>query len=74
MKSTKYGSVFFILWISAAQAADYAVTEPEKGAGTSPENNQSLGEYVDDAMITAKAKAALWDDAGLSLFDISVDT
>jgi hypothetical protein len=34
----------------------------------------TTGEYVDDASITTKVKAALLDDTGLKSFDISVTT
>ena len=35
---------------------------------------ESTGEYVDDAVITSKVKAALLGDSGLKSFDISVTT
>lgn len=35
---------------------------------------ESAGEYVDDAAITSKVKAALLSDSGLKSFNISVET
>jgi osmotically-inducible protein OsmY len=35
---------------------------------------ESSGEYVDDSTITAKVKAAIFDDKTLKVFDISVET
>jgi hyperosmotically inducible protein len=35
---------------------------------------ESTGEYVDDSTITAKVKAAIFDDPALKVFDISVET
>ena len=36
--------------------------------------NESAGEYVDDAVITTKVKAAILDRPTLKLFDIHVET
>ena len=41
---------------------------------SSSRTTESTGEYVDDAVITSKVKAALLGDAGLKSFDISVET
>jgi osmotically-inducible protein OsmY len=35
---------------------------------------ESSGEYVDSSVITAKVKAAIFDDPALKVFDISVET
>ena len=35
---------------------------------------ESSGEYVDSSVITAKVKAAIYDDKTLKVFDISVET
>ena len=35
---------------------------------------ESTGQYVDDSTITAKVKAAIFDDPALKVFDISVET
>lgn len=40
----------------------------------SSSTTESTGEYVDDATITSKVKAALLGDSGLKSFDIGVET
>jgi len=35
---------------------------------------ESTGEYLDDATITTKVKAAIFDDASLKVFQINVET
>ncbi len=41
-------------------------------AGTS--NQESAGEYIDDSVITAKVKTAIFDDASLKSAEINVET
>ncbi len=41
---------------------------------SSSRTTESTGEYVDDAAITSKVKAALLGDLGLKSFEISVET
>lgn len=41
-------------------------------AGTS--RQESTGEYIDDSVITAKVKAAIFDDASLKSAQINVET
>lgn len=43
-------------------------------ACSSSSTNESTGEYIDDATITSKVKAALLSDSGLKSFAISVET
>ena len=43
-------------------------------ACSSSRTTESTGEYVDDATITSKVKAALLGDSGLKSFDIGVET
>ncbi len=43
-------------------------------ACSSSRTTESTGEYVDDAAITSKVKAALLGDAGLASFSIGVET
>ncbi len=43
------------------------------GCAATP-TTESTGEYVDDAVITAKVKAAILDRPTLKLFEIKVDT
>jgi hyperosmotically inducible protein len=40
----------------------------------STQTQESTGEYVDDAAITAKVKSAIFDDPALKVFDIGVET
>ena len=47
---------------------------PIAACTSSSGTTESTGEYVDDAAITTKVKAALLDDSGLKSFDISVVT
>lgn len=60
-----------ITWVPLALLL--AATLP-MAACTSTATSQSSGEYVDDAAITTKVKAALLGDAGLSSFAIGVET
>jgi osmotically-inducible protein OsmY len=43
------------------------------GCGTT-RTQESSGEYVDSSVITAKVKAAIFDDPALKVFDIKVET
>ena len=43
-------------------------------ACSSSRTTESTGEYIDDAAITSKVKAALLGDSGLKSFDIGVET
>ena len=40
----------------------------------STRTQESSGEYVDSSVITAKVKAAIFDDKTLKVFDINVET
>jgi len=40
----------------------------------STRTQESTGQYVDSSVITAKVKAAIYDDKTLKVFDISVET
>ncbi len=59
-------------WMRLAVAL--AVAMPIGACTASSPTTESTGEYVDDAAITTKVKAALLDDSGLKSFDISVTT
>ena len=59
------------LWMPLAVAL-FAAMNIAGCAATS--TSESTGEYVDDATVTSKVKAALLDDSGLKSFDISVQT
>jgi len=51
-----------------------AAATPIAACTSSSSTTDTTGEYVDDAAITTKVKAALLDDSGLKSFDISVTT
>ena len=40
----------------------------------STRTQESAGQYTDSSVITAKVKAAIYDDPALKVFDISVET
>ena len=44
------------------------------GACTVMAGRETVGEYVDDATITTKVKAAMFDDPSLKVMQISVET
>lgn len=43
-------------------------------ASTDTRERQSVGEYVDDSVITAKVKAAILNDPEVSVLEVSVET
>jgi len=59
------------LWITFFAAL---VATTNLAACASSSTTESTGEYVDDATITSKVKAALLDDSGLKSFKIGVET
>lgn len=62
---------FSILLISAASVAA-ALTAVSGCASTSTQ--ESTGQYMDDTAITAKVKAAIFNDASLKSAEINVET
>lgn len=73
MKSFKHCSAFFLALVLTSIAGYGTVTAWERvvvAAG----GGETAGDYVDDAMITTKVKAAIVNDASLSAFDINVET
>jgi len=59
------------IWIPLAIAI---LAAPAMSACSATRTSESTGEYVDDAAITSKVKAALLEDSGLKSFVISVET
>lgn len=55
-------------------AAFLAVTLASVVGCASTSQKQGTGEYVDDAVITTKVKAALFNEPSLKSFEIKVDT
>ena len=60
------------LWMPLVVAL--AAAMPIAACTSSSRTTESTGEYVDDATITSKVKAALLGDSGLKSFDIGVET
>ncbi len=60
------------LWMPLVVALVAAMTIA--ACTSSSRTTESTGEYVDDAAITSKVKAALLSDSGLKSFDIGVET
>lgn len=57
----------------AALAGSVALVSFNTGCSSTP-TRQSTGEYIDDAAITTKVKAAMVKDPVVSAFDVGVDT
>lgn len=73
MKSSNYRSAFLsalILTSMAGYGTAIAGERMELAAG----GGQTAGDYVDDAMITTKVKAAIINTPKLSVFGIDVET
>lgn len=60
------------LWMPLVVALVAAMTIA--ACTSSSRTTESTGEYIDDAAITSKVKAALLGDSGLKSFDIGVET
>jgi hyperosmotically inducible protein len=70
MNRTAKTSTAILSLAAVALAAAMMVT----ACTSSTRTTESTGEYVDDATITSKVKAALVGDSGLSSFEIGVET
>ena len=55
-----------------ALVVQLALTVIARCAGT--RTTESSGEYMDSSVITAKVKAAIYDDKDLKVYDITVET
>jgi len=64
MKSAKPMVQAVVVLLALAVIAGCAATRTQ----------ESSGEYVDSSVITAKVKAAIFDDKTLKVFDINVET
>lgn len=60
------------LWMPVVVAL--VAVMPIAACTSSTRTTESTGEYVDDATVTSKVKAALLGDSGLKSFDIGVET
>src|SRR3954468_858037 len=57
----------------AVLAGGFTLAQLQSGCSATP-TRQSTGEYIDDAAITAKVKAALVKDPVVKAVDVKVDT
>lgn len=73
MKLIKHCSAFSLALVLTIAGYGTAISA-ERMDMAAGEGGQTAGEYVDDAMITTKVKAALVNDPSLSAFDINIET
>lgn len=67
-------STLSILAFLAAAPLSVMAANPEKPVSGSTSNRESAGEYIDDAAITAKVKAAFVKDDSVKATQIKVET
>jgi osmotically-inducible protein OsmY len=73
MKTIKSCSAFFLA-LALTSIAGYGTAISAERMDVAAGNGQSAGDYIDDAVITTKVKAAIAADDKLSAFGINVDT
>lgn len=73
MKTIKSCSAFFLALVLTS-IAGYGTAISGERMDVAAGGGESAGEYIDDAVITTKVKAAIADDDKLSAFDIKVET
>ncbi|WP_020158318.1 MULTISPECIES: BON domain-containing protein [Methylobacter] len=74
MKSFKHCPAFFLALVLTSTVGYGTAIAGERLDIAAGGGEYTAGEYVDDAMITTKVKAAIVNDARLSAFDINVET
>jgi osmotically-inducible protein OsmY len=74
MKSFKHCPAFFLALVLTSTVGYGTAIAGERLDIAAGGSEYTAGEYVDDAMITTKVKAAIVNDARLSAFDINVET
>lgn len=57
-----------------ALAVFFAVSMISMIGCAAPEKQQTVGAYIDDATVTTRVKAAIFDDPGLRFSEINVET
>lgn len=72
MKQLKYISTIIVAGILATTLGCATTSNKNEGASTS--GKESTGEYIDDAVITAKVKAAILNESTLKSAEINVET
>jgi len=71
MKQLKYiSTIFFALMLATALGC----ASTSKSTTTSKPEKESVGEYIDDAVITTKVKKAIFDEPSLKSSEIKVET
>jgi osmotically-inducible protein OsmY len=73
MKTIKSCSAFFLA-LALTSLAGYGTAISGERMDVAVGSGQSAGDYIDDAMITTKVKAAIAADDKLSAFQINVET
>lgn len=73
MKSSNYRSAILSALILTSMAG-YGTAIADERMKLAAGGDETAGEYVDDAMITTKVKAAIVNTPRLSVFDINVET
>lgn len=58
----------------AQEAKSYTEEKAQEAKSYTEEKAEDAGEYVDDAVITTKVKAVIFEDDNLSSMDINVET
>lgn len=71
MKQSKYISAIIL---TAALAVTAGCAATAKNDGTSTTKHESTGDYIDDAVITTKVKAAILNEESLKSAEINVET
>ncbi|MDP1667124.1 MAG: BON domain-containing protein [Methylobacter sp.] len=73
MKTIKACSAFFLA-LALTSIAGYGTAISGERMDMAAGGGQSAGDYIDDAVITTKVKAAIAADDNLSAFQINVET
>jgi osmotically-inducible protein OsmY len=74
MKLINYFSAFFLALLLTSIAGGYGPAVSGEKTETDTKSERTPGEFIDDALIAARIKAAFIDDPKLSAFAITVDT
>lgn len=74
MKRINLTTIVAALALAFGTHALAADATPQDGSKTATSKKESAGEYVDDAVITSKIKAAVFQDSSLKATEINVET
>jgi hyperosmotically inducible protein len=70
----KQSKLLSAIMLSAVLAVTVGCAANSKNDGTTSTKHQSTGEYIDDAVITTKVKAAILNEESLKSAEINVET